>query len=486
MANYTTIPLKSTMTAGYFGDDLKTANADFYKPNWHKRVLDEYPQERSLLLNATRLAGNVTSFPSDHIKVQYRGAIQRAITTGILVATTTPKQPVTITLDASDYDATLGTSYLRDNFNVYIPSMYVLDGATSAVSTATAPLPFRVESHTGTGASTQWKLVPVGNYGICATGLPAGTTCLVGDSSFGLGDGAPDGMVDYNYIETFYPQIAKEALRWDGSVMELMQWEDEFENGQDTFLRGTELSHLRLDAQLEMAGWMGVTNDNTLLISKNHPSARSDSNVFTTKGIIPQLDDDGMQLPYNESMNIIDVLRYVKTMQETQMVTETKTKAFAGPNYMGKFEDDELNVLKAFSYTDLNKKIEQLGYAIHIVYSNGRYIEFYEMPSWGKPNSYGAPGMPFPDLSVFIPYGQATAKIGEDSVNELTLSNLTLSFFKSKGIDRTRVARLIDGTTGHSDIAANEYDEGSFILLTHFAWMLFHKNQMIVSKKVSV
>jgi len=127
MANYTTIPLKSTMTAGYFGDDLKTANADFYKPNWHKRVLDEYPQERSLLLNATRLAGNVTSFPSDHINVQYRGAIQRAITTGILVATTTPKQPVTITLDASDYDATLGTSYLRDNFNVYIPSMYVLD-----------------------------------------------------------------------------------------------------------------------------------------------------------------------------------------------------------------------------------------------------------------------------------------------------------------------------------------------------------------------
>jgi hypothetical protein len=129
--------------------------------------------------------------------------------------------------------------------------------------------------------------------------------------------------------------------------------------------------------------------------------------------------------------------------------------------------------------------MEQLGYAIHVVYSNGRYIQFHEMPSWGKPNSYGATGMPFPDLAIFIPRGQAKTSLGDGDTKQVTLNNLTLGFFNSKGIDRTRLVRLIDGTTGHSDTASDEYDEGSLVFLTHFAWMLFHKNQMILSKLVA-
>jgi len=481
MASYTTIPLKSTQTAGYWGDNLKTANAAYYKPQWHKKVLDYYPEERSLLLNATRMAGNVTTFQGDNVQVMYRGAIQRTVTIGANVAGTAASAAITgVTFNAADYYSVQGTCYARDNFFLYIPSAF------TTVPTSTAPLAFLLQSHSGSGSSTTWTLIPRGAYGIASTGLPVGTVCMVGDSGFGNGDGAPDGLNEINYTETFYPQIAKEALRADGNVTALQTWEDELENGEDAFLRGTELSHLRLDAQLETAAWLGTKDVNTLLVSKNHISGRSDSAIHTAQGIIPKLDVDGMSLPYTDTSNIVTVLGNLKLMNETQMITENRIKGFFGPNLMNKFEDDELNYLKSQSFTDITKGMQQLGYAVHVIYSHGLYIECFEMPSWGKPNSYGATGMPFPDLGVLIPNSQAkVSQINGLAQENVTFNNLTLGFFSNKGLDRTRVARLIGGASGRTAEAYNEYDSDAFVLLTNFTWLIFHANQMTLLKKTT-
>jgi hypothetical protein len=276
-----TLTLNSKMTEGYYGDTWRAGESAVYeKPYIFKEIQDYYSAEKAFMLNYLRLAGGTTTIPSDKITVFYKGALQRLVTVGTAgVATTVAGHDITITLSAADYDSDSGKSYLRTDFIVYVPAQYTSD-TTDTIS----PHGMRVYSQSGTGVATSYVCKPLGLWGIVSTGLPAGTQLIVGDSSYGRGDGQPASLVDHMYNESFYTQISKETMSWDGGILAIQMWADELRNGRNSYLEGTANTHLRLDAQIEYAMWMGSTNlttDNTYaqVTSANVMSGRSPSKV---------------------------------------------------------------------------------------------------------------------------------------------------------------------------------------------------------------
>jgi hypothetical protein len=486
---YLDLPIKANMTEGYFGENW-SQGLIHKKPNIYPEIMKLYPDEEALFLTATRLAGNVIKVPSDHVTVYYKGAIQRTVSIGVIATLGAAGALSKIKLSQTtgqDYDPVSGTSFLRVGFTLYVPSQF------TNTPSSTGHLGFYVQSYgtdgvngTLAGIATEYTIIPKGNYTLIA-GAAGNAVCMVGDSSYGIGDGQPKGIVSYEYEETFHPQLSKETVDVAGGIAEIQRWQDELRGGKETVLEGTEYAHIRLDSQIETAFWLGQKADpNYPVTSLNNEDGSS--TILGTEGIIPQLDTDGMALPYDPSNYKLETLKAIKFMMESQLVASKTVKGFAGPDYMSNFETGWIDYLKESSYTDLttiNNGMRQVGYPVGRVHSNGMNIDFFNMPTWGKPNSMGHVGSPFRSLAVFMPDTQATARIGNKEAQEVTMNNVTLGFVANHGVDRTRVIRIADGMTGRSSSAVNGYDRERIYMLSHYMWMIFYKNQMIISKPIA-
>ena len=468
------LAINSNTTEGYFGENWRTGLI-YEKPQIMQKFLQYYPEEQSLLLNYSRIAGNIINVSNDKMYVYYDGAMQRLVTTGADVAGSVAGANITITLSSDDFDngnPATGLSYLRQDAIVLIPTQY------TTLPNDISPKGFKVYSISG----NSFVLRPLGLYGIASTGLPAGTHLIVAGTSYGRGQGQPNSLVDREYEDSFHTVIVKETMTADGGVAAIRLWRDELENGGgNTFLRGTAKTNFRMDAAIEYQLWLGQLNENS--VTSQNVQSGSPTQIKGTKGIIPHLETDGMLLPYYNDAYALSDLESIKTMFESQMVTERRARAFVGPGYMRRFERAGVQYLKDNSTaTDLTKNMEQIGYPLRTVYSNGLYIDFVEMGAWSNPVSYGAAGYPFQDLAVFMPNSQGAAKIkGGLTTEEVTLNNFTLGYLNNNGENRTRVFRAEDGMTGREVVAVNQYDRANFYLLSEFMVMLVHKNQMILS-----
>jgi hypothetical protein len=186
-----------------------------------------------------------------------------------------------------------------------------------------------------------------------------------------------------------------------------------------------------------------------------------------------------MGLTYHDNTWTINELTKVKPLMESQMVVSDVVKHFIGPDFMSMFETQEVAWLSENSFTDLNKKIGQIGYPIRSVYSNNLKHDFFSMTEWSNPASFGASAFPFRSLDVIIPDSQAVARVNAEGGEEVMFKNITLGFLANKGEDRTRIVNVEDGMTGRGT-GVTQYDAGNFYALTEYALMIFHKNQMIL------
>ena len=113
-------------------------------------------------------------------------------------------------------------------------------------------------------------------------------------------------------------------------------------------------------------------------------------------------------------------------------------------------------------------------------HKNGVNFHKHVMKGLSNPDSYGV-DTTYSNLAAFIPFGNlANTTINEETVK---LNNLELLHTNYNGENRTNVIGKVFGMNGLGEQIVNQYDAGSYNMLSEFMLMMMNVEQTILLKK---
>jgi hypothetical protein len=428
------------------------------------------------MFEALQFTGSTVNVKSHEEDVFIEGSLERSITLGVEATAATTGATFTFRLSSSDYDTTTGRPYLLVDDKILIPKEYMtIDGVA-----ATYDCYYQVQT-VGANSSANCTAFPENLLYAMSANIPIGTELMVTGGNYAPGSDGPGSRNSGWYEDTFYTNIKKRAFSIEGGQQSTERYFEKLQGGgTGIFNKASIETDFLLNSDVNDDILTGTVPDNTNLVMANRDSVNSI--VYGTKGIIPHLADDGMELLYTDTFLTTD-LDHIKTALLSQGVTDTNVNFFVGPTLYKYVENSALEFIKEYSGgTNLYSSFNQLGITLQSFKKNGIVTTLHELKSFANPVKFGISSYEYGKEGFIIPETMVTTSANRDGSGAKKIKNLVLGYKNYNGENRTRIVMPIPGVNGHAsspNVAVDSYDDYRVQMLTEYMLMFFKINQCI-------
>ena len=343
----------------------------------------------------------------------------------------------TIVLDADDLD----TSY-----NFY-PRLYqkiqlgsVIDGFIQV----------QITGITGQGTATiTLTVVPLDTTAVLtSTYIADGKEVALMDTMFAPGTDQPAPTSVGYEIRTFYTQIMKESLKFEGGQLALQRWDNIQGMGwfNEELLEGNFL--LRLQQELSLI--MGQLNTQATALNQTSTTSGVSTKPQSNKGIYTWIDELGYDLTYAGATSfLIDDFYTAAEYLESKGITNDVVLFLMGGKLFSRLEKSGISFIKGtsgglnvnFTPGGLGGMMLNLGFPQVTV----RGITFvpYNLPIFNNPNLLGIPGYYLQDAGIMIPISMV-----KDMKSGFMVPNLSAKYLGLGSYNREEVVGTIAGMDG--------------------------------------
>lgn len=481
MATTLTTPTSYTQAAAWSQKYYSIYDFELVPQIW-KTLYSKYGEAFGLFefLNAI---GQTTKVTGRNLKIFETGSIERPITLGSAIGTGAAGGSISFTLDATDYDAN-GNSPLRVGSNILIPRAYQTNN--------TKDYTYRIMTKS-TDADPVYVAYPYDRTGTSFTAaqigiqIPAGTKLAITGDGWGTGTGQPAGTTSGSMQRTFYTGINKETFKLEGGMLAQENYLDPMplkQGGSSVYNRAMFQTEFLLNAKMNHTIWTGEYPDNPLMVQTNEFG--ESVSVLGTRGLNDWLELLAQEQNYFDKYEVAD-LDDIDSLMISNGITAGEIFWGVGDLLYRDIENSGYDWIKEFSSTDLMKTVGEVGIEFTAFKKLQRNFMIKKLNNLSNPNTYGLSSYSdnYRSMGFMIPMGkEVSVKIGDEQT-PMKLGNLMIGYLAGKGEDRQRIIRVVDGMTGQTSQASNEYDTLKCYMLTEWMLMAVKMNQAILIKKSS-
>lgn len=316
-----------------------------------------------------------------------------------------------------------------------------------------------------------------------STAIPADSYLMVGPWKTARGGGQPAPKSSGTTSSTFVTGISGATGTIEGGLNAIKSYRETVDRAGNPVL----FSKMQVETEFDLNAKM---NHDLLLSQLNTNSltstiyGSSTGATRSTKGLLPHIESDGMELEYASSFSV-DHFDVIKDYLRSQAVTDTDVVHLVGSGLLKNIENNMLGYIKEYSGgSDLMSDLGNVGAKFDSFTKNGLTNHIIEMSSWDNPQTYGNMDDYFRNLGFVIPISLATLKpdpniMVEPVGNKIKIPNLSLGYLKGNGEDRERMVKIVSGVNGYGYPAVDEYDRVNFYIKSEYMLIANLVNQMI-------
>jgi len=408
-----------------------------FKPSVMTGLWKTYGQGYMALDFLTSLAGRkeiVSARTETAYEKNYR---VRTVTMSTVVVGGAPGASGTILLDADDLDA---------SYNFY-PRLYqkielgsVIDGFIQA----------QITGITGQGtASIILTVIPLDvTKTLSSTYLASGKEVSLMDTMFAPGTDQPAPTSVGYEIRTFYTQIMKESLKFEGGQLALQRWDNIQGLGwfNEELLEGNFL--LRLQEELSLI--MGQLNTQATALNQTSTTSGVSTKPQSNKGLWTWIDELGYDLTYVGGTSfLIDDFYTAAEYLESKGITNDVVLFLMGGKLYSRIEKSGIAKIMG-TYGGLNVNFTPGGIGGMMIHTGTpmfsvRGITFipYNLPIFNNPNLLGITGYYLQDAGIMIPISMV-----KDMKSGFMVPNLMAKYLGLGSYNREEVVGTIAGMDG--------------------------------------
>jgi hypothetical protein len=460
-------PTSYTKVGEYnFGEWATLFNARF--DDTYQQEIDRYGLG-SHFMDGLMLAGNTTNISNRTPKVFERVEWEATVQTGSVINTGAAGANISFVINASDRDAS-GNYPVAVGDGLVIPAanqatgenrIYVITGIVTGTHTVTAA-PLSADGNTVTESEI-------------SVAVASGTRLKIHSYYTGYGTGQPPGHNTVRAERTYYTQIIKTSMNYEGGINAIKWRPVKTESGiNSAWMEGQELAENIHSKRMDDVIILGEVNDNAALVET---SQWSGSNKRTaTQGLWNWGSEAGQDLLYPGTWEYTHLYDY-KDLIISQQVIGREVMYLYGTDLGRMIEESDLRYIREFSGgSDLFVTNNKLGINVKYFMGNGFLFQFQELQSFANPQRWGNPAYKFSRYGLMLPNQNQVATV--DGKTERYWS-ITLGYLNHGGEDRTRIVRVLDGMSGRSSQAVDQYDGSNLYMLTEFVPIILRPNQIV-------
>lgn len=455
-------------------------------PNVWPIIYEQYPNQLGLL-HAMRMMGMVDRIPlkNTSLSVFYRSNLQRPLKLGAQIATTAKEAPFTVEIDHDEYFG--GTSVLQVGSTFLIPGKYLTNDDIAVLTQGVA----YVKSVSGTGTSEVFTCQLLNSKTAISTAVPNGTELVLGGTIHGRGTKQPKGHIRGTLVKDFTTSLMKQTLEITGGIQSTSTFLDKMnalyvdgsrtKSGNGGYLyRALVDEEILFDAAKDIQVIAGERNTNLIEQAAGDHAFNKTSTLLSGDGIMPLMDAGAQKMYYDTEFGMYQLDDVVRIL-ESQSISTRDVAILAGSNFDRTLENSGVEWLRANSQgTSFLNSYGDVGVMFKSFYKNGVNFHKHVMKGLSNPFSYGVDET-YSNLAMFIPFGNySNATINEETIK---LNNLELLHTNYNGENRTNVIGKVFGMNGLGESIVNQYDAGSYNMLSEFMVMMMNINQTILLRK---
>ena len=355
----------------------------------------------------------------------------------------------TVTLDASELD-TLNNFYPRVGFSMHIGS--TITGFTEAridsvdLTTPSVPV-FTIKSY-DTGAPTLDAQVSAGN-------LVTGVEVPIGASAFAVGTHGTTPTNVGSVQRTFYAQVMKEALGFDGMAMAQMKWQS-YNQGSRFFNEELVRAEFMLEAQMEMACVMGQLNTSN---QTQLASSGQQANIGKTQGIYSWMEQLGGSILIGSAGVGVDDLNAIEAYMVSKGLQDTVCALYGGYDALSLLMDNVNAKLQGTSgglVSDAYVKsvadklyggeTKTVNFNLQIIKRSHVTFVLIPSPLFSNPTLLGTSRTLLKYAIMAFPLNYSTVAINREKV---TIPNLRKRYVGLGAYKRDRIVGMLGGMDGY-------------------------------------
>lgn len=356
----------------------------------------------------------------------------------------------TVTLDAAELD-TLNNFYPRVGFSLHIGS--TITGFTEAridsidVTTPSAPV-FNIKSY-DTNAPTLDAQVSAGN-------LVTGIELPIGASAYAVGTHGTTPTNVGSVQRTFYAQIMKEALGFDGMAMAQMKWMS-FNQGTRFFNKEITRGEFMLEAQQEVGCVMGQKN--TANITQTSVMSGAQGLIGKTQGIYDWISALGGSILIGSAGMGVDDLDSIEAYMVSKGLQDTVVALYGGydalsllmNNVNAKLQGTSGGLTSDAYVKNITDKLyggDTKFVNFNLQYIKRSHITFVLIPSplFSNPALLGTPRSLLKYAMMAFPLNYSTVTINREKA---TIPNLRKRYVGLGAYSRERIVGMLGGMDGY-------------------------------------
>lgn len=376
--------------------------------------------------------------------------------------------PIQFTIAASDIDAA-GNRPIQVGDGLVIPRAYQ------------APNQDRIYVVTAIDGSHVVDAEPLSADGTTITAseidvaVPTGTVLKVHSNYYGPGTGQPLGHYSVRAEREYPTTIIKTSMNYEGGIQALKWRQIKTESGiNSVWMEGQEIAEDYHSKRIDDAIFLGELNDNTALTQASEFGGTNKRRA--AKGAWNWMEEAGQELLYPGTWDYTQLYDY-KDLIISQNVVAREIIFLYGSDLGRMIEEANLDYIKEFSGgSDLFRTSNEIGVNIKYFMGNGFLFQFQELKSFCNPLRYGNKDYEFTKYGLMMPNNSETVVVDGKTERHV---NLTLGYLNWGGENRQRIVRVVDGMSGRSSIATNQYDGSNLWMLTEFTPLVFRPNQLV-------
>lgn len=464
--------------------DVGTHVSQFNFANWASifsaRFDEGYLQEvdryglGSYFMDFLMLANQTTNVTTRTPKVFERLEWESTVETGTDIAISgAAGDPISFTIAAADIDAA-GNRPVQVGDGLVIPRayqapnqdrIYVITAITAAPGHVVTAEPLSENGGTITASEVD-------------TLIPTGTVLKVHSYYTSPGTGQPTGHYNVQVQRAYATQIIKTSMNYEGGIQALKWRQIKTDSGiNSVWMEGQGLAESYHSKKIDDAIFLGELNDNAALTEASQFGGTGKR--LAAKGLWNWGEEAGQELLYPGTWDYTQLYDF-KDLIISQNVVAREILFMMGTDLFRMVEEANLDYIKEFSGgSDLFRTANEIGVGIKFFMGNGFLFQFQEIKSFANPLRWGNKDYEFSKYGIMLPNNSESVTVEGRTERH---PNIVLGFLNWGGEDRTRIVRVVDGMSGRSSVATNQYDGSNLWMLTEMCPLIFRPNQIVLVK----
>lgn len=267
-------------------------------------------------------------------------------------------------------------------------------------------------------------------------------------------------------------------MNYEGGIQALKWKQIKTDSGiNSVWMEGQGLAESYHSKKIDDAIFLGEINDNALLTEASQFGGTGKR--LASKGLWNWGEEAGQELLYPGTWDYTQLYDF-KDLIISQNVVAREILFMMGSDLLRQVEEANLDYIKEFSGgSDLFRTANEIGVGIKFFMGNGFLFQFQEIRSFANPLRWGNKDYEFSKYGIMIPNNTETVTVEGRTERH---PNIVLGFLNWGGEDRTRIVRVVDGMSGRSTVATNQYDGSNLWMLTEMCPLVFRPNQIVLVK----